>query len=1047
MVLFGFFAVSVVTGAPAAVFLREDAFTVDQKSSLEQYSRTAVQQRGELLQREVSWLKSHKTDLIVSDIVPLACVAARLAGLPCVCVSNFSWDFIYSEYLTEAGSSEFRQLVWQIAEDYACAAKLLRLPGYVPMPAFRQVVDVPLVVRHASRPRQQVRAELGLAEDSSLAVFIYGGQPPGKWHLEEATLPPGWTCVVCSAGRPPGGVALPANFRLAAEDAYTPDLIAAADCVVGKIGYGTASECLAHSVPLVFQRRDFFNEEAFLRKLLEASPLSLSPWLLQVHNAAVEMRRRDFVSGQWAPYLQRAKALKPCYREPTNGAEVVAGLLEEAAREWRQQGQRPQQQGGASGRASPAEGGASLERAGSTRLRDTIVWGYMMQRHAARDKVEVPEWYTLGQLPPTTPETAPAIAASQEGHAEVQVARFSVVEASCNVASFPDTLAFLSLLSHLDDPPAAEGALELPERRAARGLFSWEEEVVVCRAPGRLDVMGGIADYSGSLVLQMPLQEACHVAVQRVDPARQRLWKHMEARQQREAGSRPDSPAGGESRASPRRPALRVVSFNADDTNRGPSFDMDLSDLRRGGRPMTYAEAREYFKSDPALSWAAYIAGALVVLQLECGAEFKSGLSILVHSDVPEGKGVSSSAAVEVATMSAVAAAHSIQLGGRQLALLCQKVENLVVGAPCGVMDQMASALGREERLLALRCQPAEVQGTVAIPHHIKFWGVDSGIRHSVGGSDYGAVRVGTFMGLRIVSQLAAEQARRAQRSAQAATAPSAPGGGASPAGGAGSASASRQPQLRQQQEGLLEEEEGFGPRASRSASSAGGRASEVTQLASKAPSAEGVPAVGGGYLANVAPSQFAQDYELRLPDELGGAAFLEQYGSHWDGATCVDPGQTYAVRTPAGHPIHENFRVHAFRQVLLGHPPGSGPSSWREQLGVLGELMYQSHASYSRCGLGSQGTDRLVQLVRQHHDDAVASGEEPALFGAKITGGGCGGTVCILGLASDRGEEALQRVITQYGDETGYQPKVFMGSSAGAVQFGHIRLRRTAAL
>ena len=47
--------------------------------------------------------------------------------------------------------------------------------------------------------------------------------------------------------------------------------IAAADCVVGKIGYGTASECLAHGVPLVFQRRDFFNEEAFLRKLLEAS--------------------------------------------------------------------------------------------------------------------------------------------------------------------------------------------------------------------------------------------------------------------------------------------------------------------------------------------------------------------------------------------------------------------------------------------------------------------------------------------------------------------------------------------------------------------------------------------------------------------------------------------------------------------------------------------------------------------------------------------------------------------------------------------------------
>lgn len=50
------------------------------------------------------------------------------------------------------------------------------------------------------------------------------------------------------------------------------------------------------------------------------------------------------------------------------------------------------------------------------------------------------------------------------------------------------------------------------------------------------------------------------------------------------------------------------------------------------------------------------------------------------HADVPEGKGVSSSAAVEVAAMSAVAAAYGIQLEGRELALLCQRVENAVVG-------------------------------------------------------------------------------------------------------------------------------------------------------------------------------------------------------------------------------------------------------------------------------------------------------------------------------------------------------------------------------
>ena len=55
-------------------------------------------------------------------------------------------------------------------------------------------------------------------------------------------------------------------------------------------------------------------------------------------------------------------------------------------------------------------------------------------------------------------------------------------------------------------------------------------------------------------------------------------------------------------------------------------------------------------------------------------------------------------------------------------------MENQCVGAPCGVMDQMAVALGRQNQLLALLCQPAEVQPSVAIPPGVRFWGVDSGV-------------------------------------------------------------------------------------------------------------------------------------------------------------------------------------------------------------------------------------------------------------------------------------------------------------------------------
>ncbi|CAH1448489.1 unnamed protein product [Lactuca virosa] len=65
------------------------------------------------------------------------------------------------------------------------------------------------------------------------------------------------------------------------------------------------------------------------------------------------------------------------------------------------------------------------------------------------------------------------------------------------------------------------------ERKAAAGLFNWEEDIYVPRAPGTLDVIGGIADYSGSLVLQMPIREACHIVVQKIQPSKQRLWKQM----------------------------------------------------------------------------------------------------------------------------------------------------------------------------------------------------------------------------------------------------------------------------------------------------------------------------------------------------------------------------------------------------------------------------------------------------------------------------------------------------------------------------------------
>jgi L-arabinokinase len=474
-----------------------------------------------------------------------------------------------------------------------------------------------------------------------------------------------------------------------------------------------------------------------------------------------------------------------------------------------------------------------------------------------------------------------------------------------------DVTAFIELLNDLARHPVA----------AARQLFDLQSELWVTRAPGRLDVMGGIADYSGSLVLQLPIQEAALVALQK-DDKRQ----------------------------------LSILSLNAEKTQRTNFFKMPLADFEHDGEPFSYAEARAHFRLDEAENWAAYVAGAFLVLMREKGFRFKQGARILIDSKVPEGKGVSSSAAIEVAVMSAVLAAFELALAPRELALLCQKVENEVVGAPCGVMDQMASACGQENQLLALLCQPAELQAMRRIPEGLAFWGIDSGIRHSVGAGDYGSVRTGAFMGYRIIAELAGCKIAEAQT--------------------AGSV--------------CIDDADWH------------------------------------GYLANVTPAKFAKDYAAHLPEHISGAEFLRRYKGITDRVTRVQAEKNYPVLQPTAHPIYEHARVCRFAE-LLQEPIDEG------QLQELGELMYGSHASYSACGLGSEGTDLLVQMV-------CKAGREEGLYGAKITGGGSGGTVAVLGR---RGADAtIAQIASAYAEGTGYQPRIFSGSSQGAAAFGYLRLQ-----
>jgi L-arabinokinase len=89
-----------------------------------------------------------------------------------------------------------------------------------------------------------------------------------------------------------------------------------------------------------------------------------------------------------------------------------------------------------------------------------------------------------------------------------------------------------------------------------------------------------------------------------------------------------------------------------------------------------------------------------------------------------------------------------------------------------------------------------------------------------------------------------------------------------------------------------------------------------------------------------------------------------------------------------------------------------------------MGELMYAAHASYSACGLASEGTDLLVEMVRER-------GPDSGLYGAKITGGGSGGTVAILGRSS--ADPLIDELAREYSRRSGRDAYIFRGSSPGA--------------
>ena len=438
------------------------------------------------------------------------------------------------------------------------------------------------------------------------------------------------------------------------------------------------------------------------------------------------------------------------------------------------------------------------------------------------------------------------------------------------------------------------------------GFFN-SGEVWVARVPARLDGMGGIADYSGANVCEAVLGHGMLMAIQ--------------ARTDR---------------------TLRIRSAQIGPRSLPVETRIPLDYFTSGDAIGNYSQIRELCHANPIASWAAYIGGSIFTLLKEESVELPFGFSFLLLSAVPMNVGIGSSAAVEIGTLSCLNAYLHLKLDGARIARLGQMAENHVVGAPCGIMDQIAVASGRKEKLTHILCRPGAIVGEVEIPPGTGFVGINSMVRHSVAGNAYGNVRIGAFMGKKIINELRAKTGRAALN-----------------------------------------------------------------------------------YLTEISSEEFKAGYQAQIPETILGSDFLARYKTHDDPVTTVQPDATYRVVGPARHPIGENERVLKFIEALKAAKAGDDRA-----LVTAGELMYGAHESYrDNCRLSVPEVNFLVDAVRKR-------GPEQGLFGAKITGGGTGGTVAVFGRTAAL-KEHIPQIAIEYSRRVGEVPDIFEGTSPGAIEFG----------
>ena len=291
--------------------VEDDALTINSRLTTARL-RDFLAAGDALVASEAKWAGSFRADVLLADAPFLAGNIAQRLGIPCIAITNFTWDWIYEPIL---GPAELPMLA-QVRAGYAKMAALLKLPLGQCAGVFPQVTEAPLIASISRLPRSVIWAAMGAAvprDRPLLLVGMRGGIDSNTLAAAARQSPD--VVFLCLQPLPPGAPVNLIFINLPAGLGFS-DVLSISDAVISKPGYGILAECLASGTKLLFPRRSGFRED-------EISVREAGAFM-----AMRELSPADFRSGNWSRDLQTLlQTPTPAAKMRTDGAAVCAKLL------------------------------------------------------------------------------------------------------------------------------------------------------------------------------------------------------------------------------------------------------------------------------------------------------------------------------------------------------------------------------------------------------------------------------------------------------------------------------------------------------------------------------------------------------------------------------------------------------------------------------------------------------------------------------------------------------------------------------------------------